>query len=147
MHIAVSRELRDSLTDIALLPTGELVSLSSSAEGMQLDAYDADLAVSWSRKLGAHALGLLCVDSGGTLWVVDRAGASAISRHGEIASRVEPPVFSDLEVAALAFVEDDLVFAYQHQSDAEPDLPALVRLTRNGTVRWSSRLTSSPSDV
>ena|SRR5215813_6765666 len=117
MHIAVSRELRDSLTDIALLPTGELVSLSSSAEGMQLDAYDADLAVSWSRKLGAHALGLLCVDSGGTLWVVDRAGASAISRHGEIASRVEP------------------------------DLPALVRLTRNGTVRGSSRLTSSPSDV
>ena len=53
---------------------------------------------------------------------MDRAGASAISRRGEIASRAEPPTLSGMEVAALPFVEDDFVFAYQH-------VARLVRVT------------------
>src|SRR3954471_1377828 len=141
MWVTAARELRLPPRDIALLGTGELLALSWSAEGMHLDAYDADLGALWSRSLGPDALGFR-LDGRGILWVVDRTGASAVGPHSETTSRVEAPSLPGMNVAALTFVDDDLIFAYQHDPDTVPDRPALVRLTRNGTIRWSTRLSA-----
>src|SRR5262245_58487755 len=141
MHITAVRELPLQPRDIALLTTGELLAFSWSTEGMQLDAYDADLALLWSRKLGAQALGLR-VDQAGVPWVPDRTGASAFSRRGDIDVRVDAPPFKGMEVAALTFVDDELVFAYQHAASTAPDRPALARVKRNGAVCWSATLSS-----
>lgn len=141
MRVTASRELRDQPKDIALLPTGELVIWSWSAQGILLHAYNEDLGVVWNRNVGPHARRFR-VDSHGTLWVADHTGASAFNGKGEMIGRAEPPALPGMEVASLAFFEDDFVFAYQHEEGRAPDLPALVRLTRDGAVRWSSRLTT-----
>jgi hypothetical protein len=76
MYMTAVRELRLQPRDIALLPMGELLALSWSIDGMHLDAYDADLALLWSRDLGEQTLGLR-VDPHGAPWALDRRGASA----------------------------------------------------------------------
>jgi hypothetical protein len=141
MHIDAVRELRLQPCDIAVVPTGELLTFSWSREGMHFDAYDGDLETLWSLNLGPRALGFR-LDKKGTLWVIDRAGASAFTMKGEVMTRIDAPALNRMEVAALAFVDDDLVFAYQHGEDDPPDRPGLVRVTRKGAVRWSSRLST-----
>ena len=136
---SVVRELLLHPWDIALLTTGELILFSSSLGGRYLEAYDADLAVLWSRPVGDSALGLN-VDPQGTPWVLDRTGASAYSRAGHVDASIVAPVFQNMEVAALTFVDDDLLFAYQHTESAPPHSPVLARIGRDGTVRWSATL-------
>ena len=141
MHIDAVRDLRLQPRDIAVVPTGELLTFSWSREGMHLDAYDGDLGTLWSLNLGPRALGFR-LDKEGTLWVIDRAGASAFTMKGEVMTRIDAPGLERMEVAALTFVDGDLVFAYQHGEDEPPDRPGLVRVTRKGVVRWSSRLST-----
>jgi hypothetical protein len=75
-------------------------------------------------------------------WALDRNGASAFNRRGDVDARIEAPTLKGMEIAALTFIDDDFLFAYQHAQSTTPDRPALARLGRNGAVRWSSRLTS-----
>jgi hypothetical protein len=145
MYVTAVRQLRLLPWDIAVLPGGGLLTLSWSVAGtdldVYLDAYDGDLGTVWSRSLGPGALGLQ-LDQRGTPWVVHRTGASAFNREGGVSNRMDAPLLEGMEVAGLTFVETDFVFAYQHQETGAPDRPALVRMTRDGIVRWSSRPTA-----
>ena len=146
MYIAAVRELRVRPKDAALLPTGELLILSWSGQGLHLAAYDTDLALLWGRPLGENALGLN-VDRQGTPWVLDRSGASAYTPEGDVAGRTEPPALKAMHVAALTFVDDELVFCYQHAPGTPLHPPVLARITPGGAVRWTTTLTTPSIDL
>src|SRR5262249_39440408 len=67
----------------------------------------------WSRALGIDRYRGLVIDPNGRAWVIDRTGASAYDRSGTVTCRVTVPLPVDMEVAALTFAGDDLVFACQ----------------------------------
>ena len=146
MKIAGTRQLQRWPQGLALLPTGELLLQSLSLEGLWLDAFDADLRALWTRALGEEALGIT-VDHRGVPWVIDRAGASAISSRGDVELRREAPPQPGMEVCALTCANDDLVFAYQHPWRLQPMFlrtpptpPRLVCLRSTGSSRWSTEL-------
>ena len=139
--VVAARELLRQPRDIAVFPTGEVMVWSWTREGFYLDAYDANLALLWTRDMGRRSLGVR-VDGNGLVWALDYAGASAYSDQGELKTRIEAPSIPGMEVSALEFVDGDFVFAYHHVEGSLPDNPALVRVTPGGTVLWSTRLTT-----
>jgi hypothetical protein len=139
--VVAARELLRQPRDIAVLPTGEVMVWSWTQEGFYLDAYDANLALLWTRETGRRSLGM-SVDGNGLVWALDNAGASAYNDQGELKTRIEAPSIPGIEVSALELVDGDFVFAYHHVEGSLPDNPALVRVTPSGAVLWSTRLTT-----
>jgi len=139
--VVAARELLRQPWDIAVLPTGEVMVWSWTPDGFYLDAYDANLAILWTRDLGHRSAGM-SVDGNGLVWALDNAGASAYSDEGELKTRIEAPSIPGMEVSALELVDGDFVFAYRHVEGSLPDNPALVRVTPSGAVLWSTRLTT-----
>jgi|SRR5688572_2316710 len=62
--VVAARELLRQPRDIAVLPTGEVMVWSWTLEGFYLDAYDAKLALLWTRDMGRRSLGM-SVDGNG----------------------------------------------------------------------------------
>jgi len=117
-------DLRFRPIDVAVLPTDELLVLvETESEGLALEAYgltggsspqwDYSVDLLWSRALGVDHYRGLVIDPNGTAWVIDRTGASAYDRYGTVTCRVTVPLPVNMEVAALTFAGDDLVFACQ----------------------------------
>lgn len=141
MYIVAGRDLAHSPQDIAVLPSGEVLVLSWSPAGLHLDSYDEDFALVWHRDLGKDALGL-SVDGHGVPWIVDRRGVSALTGQGDVWHRVTfvPP--DGMDVSAFTAVDEDVIFACQHATDAKPCEPLLARVSADGSVRWLSTLFS-----
>jgi hypothetical protein len=145
MSTFASRILDNFPTDIAALPSGEVLVLSWSREGLHLDSYDADFAEVWHLALGDDALGL-SVDQRGVPWIVDRRGVSALTGGGDVWHRVSfvPP--DGMDVSAFTTVDEDIVFACQHADGMKACEPLLARVAADGTVRWLSTLSSDLMD-
>jgi hypothetical protein len=92
---------------------------------------------SWVGEIGRR----FAVDAAGTPWLADRSGATGYATSGE-ADRVDAPLTEGLEVAALTLIEDDFLFCC-HRIEPFDGAPAVLRVSRGGTLRW---LTSLPME-
>lgn len=138
MRLLATIELPRRPSGVACTPNGDVLVLSSSNDGAFLDAYDATLSLMWSVRLEGHALRLdLAAD--GTPWVLDRGGVTAFGERGIRTARVNVPKHKRMRAAAFAFVDDDVVFALEH--DGGPVRPpVLTRVSHEGNVRWATTL-------
>lgn len=157
------RDLRVRPIDLAALPGDELLLLvENESEGLALEAYvltggappqwEYSLDLLWSRALGGGRCRGLATDPNGSAWVIDRSGASAYDRHGTVTCRVTVPLPINMEVAALTFAGDDLVFACQCATVENASLMMsergpgwMVRLTRDSDICWSRTIPNPPS--
>ncbi len=139
MKLSASRTLARHPRNIARLSSGEVLVRSSSEEGSFLDAYDAGLAPIWSVRLHERAFDLALAPDG-TPWVLDPTGSSAFGNQGAQVARVEVRMRKRMDVAAFAMVDNDFVFACQHDDDAPMRAPILERVGSDGSVRWSTTL-------
>jgi serine/threonine protein kinase len=154
------RDLRAMPMDLVALQTDELLVLvDDDSEGMALEAYGltrserapSSLDVLWSRALGGDRYRGLVIDPNGNAWVIDRTGASAYDRYGTVTCRVTVPLPVNMEVAALTFAGDDLVFACQcatldNASSFSELAPGwMVRLTRDSEICWGRTIPNPPS--
>jgi len=139
MKLGASRELARHLRDIAYLPGGEVVVLSSSDEGTFCDGYDANLSSLWGTHLKEVGLALI-IGEGGTPWILHGAGAVALTDRGTQLTRVDVCTPKGMQVSAFAPVEHGFVFALQHDIRTQMHAPMLARVQHDGVVCWSTTL-------
>jgi hypothetical protein len=137
MKFITSRQLDRFPTDLSTVADNVLV-LTSRDESTFLEAYDAELAPLWSKRLEGSAAALLAVK--GTPWVLDTEGVWACGDGGECLLRVRMPPREGMRLSAVGSVDDGFVLAWQHDIRAPMRPPILERVNSDGALRWSVAL-------
>ena len=138
MRISARRALTLQPDYLAVMPTGQVITLSS--EGLRakfLHAYGPDLEPVWNVELPNDAIGLMV--HGHHAWVLDRFGISAYDAQGVCAHRVPIPVPQGMRLGAFAMFDDDFTVAIEHDN-APPRSGALMRVSHSGEYRWTTSL-------
>ena len=139
VKLVANRELTRHPYDIAHLPSGKVVVLSSSEEGTFCEAFDSDLASVWCIRLDEKAQAFTSANDG-TLWVLETAGAFALTERGKRVSRVDVRMPEKMHLSAFERVENGFVFAWQHDIGTPMCAPTLARVQDDGLVCWSAAL-------
>lgn len=137
MQLIASRQLAQHLSGLTTALDSAIVLTSRDAVTV-LDAYDADLAPLWSKRLEVRAFALLAVDR--TPWVLDSEGAWACGERGSCLTRVRLAPRMGMHPSAVGPVDDGFVFAWQHEDRISMRPPILERVHFDGTVCWSVTL-------
>jgi hypothetical protein len=137
MKFITSRQLDRFVTDLSTVADNVLV-LTSRDEATFLEAYNAELAQVWSKRLESSAVALLAVK--GTPWVLDTEGVWACGDGGACLLRVRVPPREGMRLSAVGSVDDGFVLAWQHDIRAPMRPPILERVNTNGALRWSVAL-------
>ena len=139
MELIATRQLASYPIALALLTGGDLLVLGARDKRASLDVYDTELKPIRSTRLDGPALAMVRA-ADGTFWVLDSAGALAVETQRADTTRVHCQPGEDMQLSAFALDDDDIVFASQHATDAPMQPPRITRVSKDGTVRWSTTL-------
>src|SRR5262245_27416610 len=140
MRVGARRALTLQPYDLARMPTGQVLTLSSKPlETQFLDVYGPTLEPVHRVEVRNDVLGLIL--DGAHAWLLDRFGLSAYDAQGVWVRRVPVPVPEGMRLGGFTIFDGDFLVALEHDDAHAGARPgALMRLRQSGEPRWTTAL-------